>query len=227
MTSFLQKFRDGNFNARLYKSDTESTQTGSSTSTYDPAQSDFYNDLLSRSQAWLNNGGIQSTDYSNQMRGILDSQMGAYQEMMRGGYDQEALNNAMNANAQAATQQFERNVIPTLGAQANMAGQAGSSRSSIAEGLAASDLNQTIANQNAKMIWDAEQQAQARKMAGVQGMNNLLSGYQQLGTYQNQLRNLDLESLLTYKTLIGGNMGGTETGTQTGTTTAESGGGFI
>lgn len=218
---------NGNFNTRLYKGDAENTQSGSQTSTFTPAQQDFYNDLLSRSQSWLNNGGINSTDYSNQMQGILDAQMAGYQDMMQGGYDREALNNAMNANAQAATQQFERNVIPTLGTQANMAGQAGSSRSGIAEGLAASDLNTTIANQNANMIWNAEQAAQQRKMAGLQGMGNLLQGYQNLGTYRNQLNNLDLESLLTYKNLIGGNMGGTETGTTSGTSVTEGSGGFI
>lgn len=223
----FQKYMNGNFNTRLYKGDAEQTQTGSSSSTYNPAQQDFYKDLLSRSQAWLNQGGINSTDYSNQMSDILGQQMGAYQEMMSGGYDKTALNNAMNANSQAATQSFQRNVLPALGTQANMAGQAGSSRSGIAEGLATSDLNQQIANQNANMIWNAEQQAAQRKMAGVQGMSGLLQGYQQLGQYQNQLGNLGLESLLTYKNLIGGNMGGTETGTNSGTSSSEAGGGFI
>lgn len=224
---FHTKFIDGNFNTRLYKGDAEQTQTGSTTSTYNPAQQDFYNDLLDRSQSWLNNGGIQSTDYSQQMEGILGQQMNAYQDMMSGDYDRAALNNAMNANAQAATQQFQRNVLPTLNTQANMSGQAGSSRAGIAEGLATSDLNQQIANQNASMIWNAEQQAQQRKMAGAQGMAGLLQGYNQLGQYQNQLQNLPLESLLTYKNLIGGNMGGTERNQTTGTAVTEGSGGFI
>ena len=218
---------DGNFNTRLYKGDADQTQTGSSKSTFDPAQSDFYTDLLNRSQAWLNQGGINSTDYSNQMEDILGQQMGAYQDMMKGGYDREALNNAMNANSQAATQSFQRNVLPTLSSQANLSGGAAGSRRGIAEGLAASDLNQQIANQNASMIWNAEQQAAQRKMAGVQGMSGLLQGYNQLGQYQNQLGNLGLESLLTYKNLIGGNMGGTETTNTTGTATTEAKGGFI
>lgn len=225
---FAFKFRDGNFNTRLYKGDTEQTQTGSSSSTYDPAQSDFYTDLLNRSQSWLDNGGItNANDYSGQMQDILTQQQGQYQEMINGGYDKTALNNAMNANSQAATQSFERNVIPTLTSQANMAGQAGSSRSGIAQGLAASDLNQQISNQNASMIWNAEQQDAQRKMAGVQGMGSLIGGYNQLGQYQNQLANSGLESLLTYKNLIGGNMGGTEVGTNSGTSKASGGGGFI
>lgn len=218
---------NGNFNTRLYKGDAEQTQTGSSSSTYTPAQQDFYKDLLQRSQDWLNQGGINSTDYSQQMENILGQQMGAYQDMMSGSYDKTALNNAMNANAQAATQQFRRNVLPQLTTQANMAGGAGGSRAGIAEGLATSDLNQQITNQNASMIWNAEQQAAQRKMAGAQGMAGLLQGYNQLGQYRNQLGNLPLESLLTYKNLIGGNMGGTETGTNTGTSSTESGGGFI
>lgn len=224
----FQKMIHGHtFDNRLCKGESQSNDYGTTTSTYDPAQGDFYKDLLNRSQAWLNNGGMQTNDYSGQMRNALDTQAAQYQEMINGGYDETALNNAMNANSQAATQSFQRNVLPALGTQANMAGQAGSSRAGIAEGLAASDLNSQIAQQNANMIWNAEQQAAQRKMAGVQGMGNLFAGYNQLGQYENQLANTGLESLLTYKNLIGGNMGGTENSVKREETSAETGAGFI
>jgi len=223
----ISKYLTGDTNRRLYKGDSESSDYGTTNSTYDPAQSDFYTDLLNRSQSWMNNGGMETSDYSNQMQDILTQQGDVYSEMMQGGYDQTALNNAMNANAQQATQSFERNVIPTLTTNANMAGQAGSSRSGIAEGLAASDLNQQISNQNASMIWDAEQNAMARQAAGAQGMTGLLSGYNQLSQYQNQLNNSDLESLLTYKGLIDGNYGGSENTVKTGETSAGTAAGFI
>lgn len=224
---FQRLMHSHTFDNRLCKGEAEQNDYGTTTSTYDPAQSDFYNDLLSRSQTWLQNGGMQTADYSNQMQQNLDAQQAAYTDMMSGEYDRTALNNTMNANAQAATQQFQRNVVPGLTTQANMTGQAGSSRAGIAEGIATSDLNTTIANQNANMIWNAEQQANQRKMAGVQGMAGLLGGYQQLGQYQNQLANTGLESLLTYKNLIGGNMGGTENSVKRESTSAETGAGFI
>lgn len=224
----FQKFIDGNFNARLYKGDADQTQTGSQTSTYTPQQQEFYDKLLGQATGWLDQGGIQAgTDYSNQFRSGLEQQQGFYQDMMRGGYDETALNNAMNANAQAATQQFERNVIPTLSSQANLSGGSAGSRRGIAEGLAASDLNQNIANQNAQMIWNAEQQSMQRQMAGAQGLSNVNQGFMQLSDYENRRRNTGLESLLAYKNLIGGNMGGTETGTNVGTSNVEGGGGFI
>lgn len=219
---------NGNFNTRMYKGDADQTQTGSQTSTYTPAQQDFYNNLLKQATGWLEQGGIRpGADYGGQFREGLEQQQQFYQNMMQGGYDETALNNAMNANAQAATQQFQRNVLPTLSSQANLAGGAAGSRRGIAEGLAASDLNTTIANQNAQMIWNAEQQAMQRQMAGAQGLAGVNQGFMQLSDYENRRRNLGLESLLAYKNLIGGNMGGTETGTSTGTSTAESGGGFI
>ncbi len=224
----FQKFTDGNFNTRMYKGDGDQTQTGSQTSTYTPGQQEFYDNLLSQATGWLNQGGIQAgQDYGQQYRAGLEQQQGFYQDMMRGGYDKEALNNAMNANAQAATQQFERNVIPTLSSQANLSGGAAGSRRGVAEGIAASDLNQSISNQNAQMIWNAEQQAMQRQMAGAQGLANVNQGFMQLSDYENRRRNTGLESLLAYKNLIGGNMGGTENTSQTGFSSTKSGGGFI
>ena len=218
----------GNFNTRLYKGDADQTQTGSQTSTYTPGQQEFYDKLLGQATGWLEQGGIQAgQDYGQQYRAGLEQQQGFYEDLMRGGYDKTALNNAMNANSQAATQQFQRNVLPTLSSQANLSGGSAGSRRGIAEGIATTDLNQSIQNQNAQMIWNAEQQSIQRQMAGAQGLAGVNQGFMQLSDYENRRRNLGLESLLAYKNLIGGNMGGTETGTTYGTSNTESGGGFI
>lgn len=225
---FWQKMLHGSFDNRLMKGEQEQTQAGTGSSTYDPAQADFYGKLLSRAEDWMSQGGIgQGADYTQSMLRNLESAGGAYQQMMSGGYDEQALQNAMSANAQASTQAFERNVMPTISSQANMAGGAAGSRRGIAEGIAAGDLASSIQQQNAQMIWNAEQQAAQRKVAGAQGMQSLFGQYMGMQNLANQQANLPMQSLLAYKQLISGNMGGTESTTSTQTGKAEAGGGFI
>lgn len=213
---------------RLMKGDTEQTQSGSQTSTYDPAQQDFYDKLLNQANDWLNQGGInQGTDYTSQLQGNLDNTAAFYQNAMNQGVNQQALQGAMDSYSQAATQNFQRNVIPTLQAQSNMSGTTNSSRTGIAEGLAASDLNQQIVNQNAQLAWNAEQDALNRQMQAAQGYNSLLGQQMSIADYQNRYNNTGLESLLAYKQLISGNMGGTESGSSTGSAVGEGGGGLF
>lgn len=200
----------------------DSSQEQSSSSTFDPNQSANYQNLLDRADQWLSQGGImQGQDFSGQMQGILNTNQAFYQEMMNGQVNQEALNNAMAVNASQLQQNFNRNVMPSIGSASQMTGTSGSSRRGIAEGLAASDMNQQIANANSQMIWQAEQDNMNRKMAGAQGMAGLMGQYQQLGAYQQAQKNSYLESLLAYKNLISGDFGGTET--STGTQVVEAG----
>lgn len=207
--------------------DTSNASTGG-TSTFDPAQKEFYDKLLNQAGNWLDQGGlVGETDYTEQMQGIIANAGQGYQDMIEGGYDQTALNNAMQANADAAYQNFNRNTMQSIGSSSQMTGGGAGSRRGIAEGLAASDLNTQINNQNQQMIWQAEQQAAARKQAGLEGQMGLLGQYANLGRYEQAQKNKYFESLMAYKDLISGDMGGTETTTSSSGTTANNNGTWI
>lgn len=210
------------------KGEETSSSTSTGTSTFDPAQKDFYDKLLNQAGDWLAGGGIQSgTDFSDSMKDIMQNANSQYQEMIEGGYDKEALNNAMQANADAAYQNFNRNTMQSIGTTSQLTGGGSGSRRGIAEGLAASDLNSQINQQNQNMIWQAEQNALKNKQAGLQGQLGLLGQYANLSQYEQSMKNKYLESLLAYKDLISGDMGGTETTTGTTTGTAQTGGAWI
>ncbi|QEG09200.1 hypothetical protein CPT_Phriendly_048 [Vibrio phage Phriendly] len=203
------------------------TQSQDSTSIWKPVQSGNYQELLNRADSWLAQGGFQlGTDYSGQMQDILGASQNMYLEMMNSNVDQNAVNNAMNAAATSATTNFQRNVLPGIQQTANQAGAGAGSRSAIAEGLAMGDLNSQIAQTNAQLAYEAEQNNIQRRMAGVQGLGNLMSGYQNLSEYQAGRANSYMQSMLAYKDLISGNMGGEETSSTTGTVKAPSGGLF-
>ncbi len=196
----------------------DSTQTENTNSSYNPAQSDNYKELLARADSWLANGGINmGTDYSGQMGDILSQNQQFYQSMMSGSYDKQALQNSMQANADAMQTNFDRNIMTSIGSSSQMAGGGAGSRRGIAEGLAASDMNAQIQQTNANMIWQAEQGAMQNKMAGAAGMSNLMNQYQQLGQYEAGRENSYLESLLAYQSMISGNMGYDQTTNSTGT----------
>jgi len=204
--------------------DQKQSQTQDSTSVWKPVQSGNYEELLNRADAWLNQGGFQlGSDYTGQMEDILGASQNMYMEMMNSNVDRNALNNAMSASAQAATTNFQRNVLPGIQQTANQAGAGAGSRSAIAEGLAMGDLNAQIAQTNAQLAYEAEQNNIQRRMAGAQGLGNLMSGYQGLSEYQASRANSYMQSLLAYKDVISGNMGGTESGTTTGTASGSGG----
>ncbi|QUE30170.1 particle protein [Vibrio phage vB_ValP_IME234] len=204
--------------------DQKQSQTQDSTSVWKPVQSGNYEELLNRADAWLNQGGFQlGSDYTGQMEDILGASQNMYMEMMNSNVDRNALNNAMGASAQAATTNFQRNVLPGIQQTSNQAGAGAGSRSAIAEGLAMGDLNSQIAQTNAQLAYEAEQNNIQRRMAGAQGLGNLMSGYQGLSEYQASRANSYMQSLLAYKDVISGNMGGTETGTTTGTASGSGG----
>lgn len=198
--------------------DSEQKQTQDSTSIWKPAQSGNYQQLLDRADSWLAQGGFQlGSDYTGQMQDILGASQNMYLEMMNSNVDRNAVNNAMNAAAQSATTNFQRNVLPGIQQTASQAGAGAGSRGAIAEGLAMGDLNAQIAQTNAQLAYEAEQNNIQRRMAGAQGLGNLMSGYQNLSEYQAGRANSYMQSMLAYKDLISGNMGGEELSKTTGT----------
>lgn len=202
-------------------------QTQESTSIWSPVQSGNYQQLLQRADDWLASGGFQlGTDYSGEMQDILGASQNTYMEMMNSTVDQTAVNNAMNAAAQSATTNFQRNVLPSIQQTSNQAGAGAGSRSAIAEGLAMGDLNSQIAQTNAQLAYEAEQNNIQRQMMGAQGMGNLVSQYQNLSDYQAGRANSYMQSLIAYQDLISGNYGGTETSTSSGSASGGGGGLF-
>ncbi len=199
-----------------------STSSSSSTETWDPAQAEYFQKLLSGASDWLEGGGLVGTAGSQEenIGKALGAMGGYYGDVLSGDRDRAALEAAQQANAAGAQRNLEQNLLPTISESANMSGGAGGSRQGIAEGLAVTQANQDLMNQNAQMEYQFQQDAMKNQANAAQGMLNLAGGLQAL--QDSQAASSDqaqmLQSLLAFKDLISGNMGGTSTatGTQTG-----------
>lgn len=87
---------------------------------------------------------------------------GALAPMMSGEVNQEYLGNVSNTMFADATRNLLENVMPGISSGFQAAGQMGSSRQGIAQGLAASRMNQDLSGALAKMYLDAHEGAQNR-----------------------------------------------------------------
>lgn len=233
---------------------------GEQETTTTPYQKDQYDKLLGKSDAWLKGGGFDkyyggSSNFDpvanltgGQRQSILDMDATAKnlssiyngagtQSLQRflGEYDpnKTGLAAAQSAAAEQAQFDFETGQMGNIRQGAVNAGQYGSSRAGIAEGLARGRLAQGIAANNAQMAYQDQQaynQNQMNALANLsqisQGLNsgntmkwdasaliqgqqqNEIAGQLQKWAYEN---NVDLNNLLAYKNLISGDMGGTST----------------
>lgn len=77
-----------------------------------------------------------------------------------------------NAITNQVTRNFKENVVPAIGGSAVQAGGYGGSRQGIAEGLAASRMNQDLAPALSTLASDAWNSSQNRALAGAQGAAN-------------------------------------------------------
>ncbi len=139
------------------------------------------------------------------------------------------LQSAIGAATQPVMQQLERYAVPQTQDAALAAGQFGSSRQGIAEGLARSDANQTMANIGSSMSWNALQQDQQNKQFGTSNLNNFFAALQtpaNLRTgvggiqegYQQDAADAPMNNLMRYFQLIQSmNPGSNSTTTQTQT----------
>lgn len=193
------------------------TSTSTSTETWDPEQAEYFQQLLTGASDWLSGGGLKGTGGSQlgNIEGALGAMGGYYGDVLSGDRDRAALEAAQQANVAGAQRNLEQNLLPTISESANMAGGAGGSRQGIAEGLAVSQANQDLMNQNAQMEYQFQQDAMKNQANAAGGMLNLAGGLQAL--QESQAANSDqaqmLQSLLAFKDLISGNMGGTSTAT--------------
>ena len=239
--------------ARLYKGDEKQTSENTST----PYQQKDYDTLLDKSNEWLSGGGFDknyggSANFdsvanltSGQQAGLAGSQTTgqATQNLYNtqglsslgnylGAYDpnKTGLNSAIQASNNQLDWNYGTQVAPQVRQGATDAGQFGSTRHGVAEGIAQSQLSQQKTNAASTMAFQ-DQQAYNQNQLGV--LNNLSSitkglnsgnglqydaGTLQQGQDQNEINgqlqqwayqnNVSLNDLLAYKSLISGDMGG-------------------
>ena len=245
------------------------SQKQSSTSTSTPHQQEEYDKLLGGATGWLEGGGFDknyggSADFdpvanftpeqlaaiqsmSGTGAGLSDIYNGLGMESLRdslGAYDptKTGLNDALANMYEQSNFDFDTNQAGQIRQGAQGAGQFGSSRHGIAEGLARSRLSQNQSNAASQMAlqdqqnWNTQRQNTLNNLSAIsKGLNsgNIIgydAGALQQGQSQAEIKgqlekwayenNVDLNDLAAYKQLISGDMGGT-----TQTTSKGSGGG--
>ena len=233
-----------------------------------PYQQKDYDKLLQGAGSWLSQGGFDK-NYGgdpnfNGVAGMTQGQQagiqGSYQtgQNLQGLYNQmggqslgnffgaydpnkTGLNEAMGAVNNQMDWNYNTNTAQTIRDGATGAGQYGSTRHGVAEGIAQSQLSQQKMNANSQMAFQDQQQFNQNQLsmlgnlssitkglnsgAGLQYDAGTLEQQQQQNEINGQLQkwmyenNASLNDLLAYKQLISGDMGGT------GTTTTSGGGG--
>jgi len=226
-----------------------------------PYQTQQFDTLLKGANSWLSQGGFQkqyggsagfdsvanmnqnqlgalagSAATGNQLQGMLGSagisSLGDY----LGAYDpnKTGLTGAINASNEAMNWDYNTQVAPQVRQGATDAGQFGSTRHGVAEGIAQSRLSQQKMNAANTMAYQ-DQQAYNQNRLGVlgnlssiaTGLNSgntmtLGAGSAQQQQEQNEINgllekwayenNVSLNDLTAYKALISGDMGGSSKG---------------
>lgn len=123
------------------------------------------------------------------------------------------LNNAITAASNPVMRNLERYAVPQTQDAALAAGQFGSSRQGIAEGLARSDANQQILDMGSQMSWGALQQDQQNKQFANSNLPAFIAAMQipanlqmQVGGiqegYQQEAADAPMNNLLKYFQLV-------------------------
>lgn len=238
-----------------------------------PYQTQQFDTLLKGANTWLSQGGFQkqyggsanfdsvadmnatqtgalqgSAALGNQLQGMLGSAGTASLGDYLGAYDpnKTGLTGAINASNEAMNWDYGTNVAPQIRQGAQGAGQYGSTRHGVAEGIAQSRLSQQKMNAANTMAFQ-DQQAYNQNRLGVlgnlssitAGLNSgntmaLGAGTAQQQQAQNEINgqlerwayenNVSLNDLTAYKALISGDMGGSSKGSSQGTGAGGSGG---
>ncbi|MNV38568.1 hypothetical protein D3C71_1301280 [compost metagenome] len=244
-------------------------QTTNSNQTNTPFQQQQNRNLLAGADAWMQSGGFDKTYFGGQdsvadltgdqqaglagqsqtgqnLQGLFNTSGNAALADYLGTYDpnKTGLNSAIDAANSRSNFNFETQVNPQIRQGATGAGQYGSSRHGIAEGLARGQLAQSQSDNAQTLAFQDQQNFNANRMNALnnlgnisQGLNsgnqlqynsgqlqqtqnqNEIAGALQKWTYEN---NVSLDDLKAYQSLISGDMGGTITGQST---TKSSGGG--
>lgn len=232
-------------------------QVTNSSSTSTPHQQGQYDKLLKGADSWLNSGGYDknyggSADFdpvadmsqeqldalagmSGTGAGLSDIYNGLGMDSLRdslGQYDptKTGINDALGAMYEQSQWNYDTSVAPQIRQGATEAGQFGSSRHGIAEGLSRDRLNQTQANTASQMVsqdqqnWNNQRANTLNNLSAIsKGLNSgntmqydaeaikqgqaqqEILGQLQKWAYEN---NVDVNDLSAYKALISGDMGG-------------------
>lgn len=240
-----------------------------STSTSTPHQQAQYNRLLGAADKWLNTGGFDPVyaggmdtvaDLTPEQQAALGSKAALGGELgsiygtggveslqnFLGGYDpsKTGLSAAIDAANQRLDWNYGTTVAPTIRQGATGAGQYGSTRHGVAEGIAQANLGTAKANAAADLAYRDQQAFNQNQLSALQNLSAISKGLGSgtdmqynagaLQQKQNQLEiqgqldkwayenNVDLNTLLAYKQLVSGDMGGVTTSKTSG----GGGGGF-
>lgn len=244
-------------------------QKQTSTTVSTPNQQNQYNNLLGAADQWLSSGGFDrnyggSPDFnpvagfspgqSQGIPGMVDTGQNLSQiynglgtdslTNFLGAYDPEktGLNAAIGAANEQMMFDFDTGQAGQIRQGASDAGQYGSTRHGIAEGLARSRLNQIMANNASQMAYQDQQAYNQNQLNTLNNLTSITKGLASgsglqydAGALDQQQRqkeilgqldkwayenNVDANTLLAYKQLITGDMGGTNV-----TNSVSSGGG--
>ena len=238
-----------------------------------PYQTQQFDTLLKGANTWLSQGGFQNqyggsanfdsvanmnsvqdialgntVDTGNQIQGMLGTAGVASLGDYLGAYNpnKTGLTGAINASNEAMNWDYATSVAPDIRQGATGAGQYGSTRHGVAEGIAQSRLSQQKMNAANSMAFQ-DQQAYNQNRLGVlgnlssiaTGLNagntmSLGAGTAQQQQQQNEINgqlerwayenNVSLNDLTAYKALISGDMGGSSKGSTQGKGGGGSGG---
>lgn len=177
--------------------------TSSQTQTNTPTQSAQYNNLLNKSDAWLNSGGFDknyggSADFDpvanmNQTQtGALGGMVGTGQNLSSiyngagtqslqnflGSYDPQktGLNAAIGAANNQLQYDFETGQMGNIRQGASQSGQYGSTRAGIAEGLARGQLARSQANNAAQLAYQDQQAYNQNQMSALANLSQISQG---------------------------------------------------
>lgn len=239
-----------------------SKQSTSSTQTSTPYQQGSYDNLLSGANAWMQSGGFDKTYFGGQdsvadmtgdqqaglqgssqvgqgLQGLFNGAGTSALSDYLGAYDpsKTGLSGAIDAANNRSNFNFETQVNPQIRQGAQGAGQYGSSRHGIAEGLARGQLAQSQSDNAQTLAFQDQQNFNSNRMNALNNLGNIATGLNsgntmqynagQLQQTQNQNEiqgqlqkwayenNVGLDDLKAYQSLISGDMGGTVTGQST------------
>ena len=175
---------------------------GDATDFYNQGTSGIYQgSRLAEFNPYIQQGEDQLLDYwsaGGAGQNMTDNAMASYNQLLGAGdYDNPFLREQIDALTGNAIQSFNRGVAPGLDQGATQAGQFGSSRAGIAEGLARSDMQGQVADATIQALMGGQQLAlQANGMlpmmqgAGAGGANAMM-GIGNARTQRDQMQLMD------------------------------------
>jgi len=138
----------------------------------------FQGDRVADLNEFQKQGLGQTPGLARILQGQAGTAAGGFQTFAGGGQvgQNPFLDQAIQALQQSSNQNLQRNQLPAIRNNAVAAGGLGGSRQGIAEGLAISDLNQTLVNQEAQLRSGQFNQDQQNQLQALINQGNILGG---------------------------------------------------